>query len=248
MDLRLVPIKAQVRRSREGSEEVGTTFVIHSVKKGLKDGNPRGGKPAGRIEADPAWKRRQVAPQGGNGIREEMEPRIAADLADGAQDADGAQLLEDIGVAQDGRFDGAGLVVWLMLANDFQHRRYFALLKARLAQDGRSALTGVRYMIPAAKLLNIGRPMPDEDTEIVKPGSGADHIAVIFQPGSHLLGEAIEARLVAEFVDGKGLFPNEIVKCLKVIHRHENVCSADRLRLENGNRVSEKESLMQVGN
>jgi len=221
MDLRLVPIKAQERRSREGSEEVGTTFVIHSAKKGLEGGNARCGQTARGFEADFAGEVRQVASQGGDRIGKRDKAGIAADFADSAQDADCSKLLEDIGIAQNGGFNAGGFIVRLMLADHLEDRGDFIFGKARIAQDGGRMRTGIGDVVPAAEFLRIFGAVADEDAQIVEPGSRSYDVPVVVKAGSDQLGEAIETGLMAEFIDGKGLFPNEVVQVLKVIHRHE---------------------------
>ncbi len=208
---------------REGLKEVGTTFVISGLEEGIEEGDSGRSEAPRGIQTDAAGKRRQIAPQRGYGIRKAEEAGVAADFADRPQNADGAELLEDVGVTQNGGLKGGGLIVRLVLADDIEDSGNFIFRKARTAQDSGCMRAGVSDVIPVAELFGIFGAVADEDAEIVQPGSGTDDVAVVFKAGSDQLGQTVEAGLMAKFVDGESLFPNEVVKGLKVIHRHEMV-------------------------
>lgn len=157
----------------------------------------------------------EIATQGGHSIREAREPGITADLADGAQDGDSAQLLEDVGIAEDDGFRGGWLVFGLVLANDLKDSGNFLFGEAAVSQDLRGVLAGVCDVVPAGEVAGIFRAIADEYAEIVEPGSGEDDVVVIVESGADGFNQSVEARLVSKFVDGPSLIPDEVAKPVK---------------------------------
>src|SRR5579875_1216226 len=105
------------------SKEVRTTFVIYRAEELPQGGDARLGQALGGLEAELPGQFVQVAAEGGNGLGEAGKAGIAADFADGAEDANCPELLQDIGITKEGGLQGLGLVVGLVLADEAQHRR-----------------------------------------------------------------------------------------------------------------------------
>jgi hypothetical protein len=200
--------------------EVGAAFGCDGGEKVRKDSNAGFGEAASGFETDFAGELIERASQRGNGIGEAMESRVAADFADGAQDADGAELLEDVGIAEDGGFEGRGLVAGLVLADAVEDGGDFGFGKAGFAEDLRGALAGESHVVPAAEGLGIFGAVADEDAEVVKPGRCADDIAIVVEAGADGFRERVQARLMAEFVDGASLFRNDPLQDLEVMGFH----------------------------
>jgi hypothetical protein len=108
---------------------------MHGLKKLLQDCNAGRSQAAGTLKAKFAGELIEIALQDGNGIGKARESGIAAHLADGAQNADGAELFENVGVAKDGGLDGRRLVAGLVLPDGLEDCGDFVFGKAHLAQD-----------------------------------------------------------------------------------------------------------------
>lgn len=147
----------------QDSEEVGAGFVFHSGEESLENEDAGLGEAACGVEANVAGEMLEAAAQGSNGVRKAREAGIAADLADGPQDTDGPQLLEDVGVTEDDRLRGGWLVFGLVLAHDLKDGGDFLFREARVAQDLGGMGAGVRDVIPAGEIVGIFRAIADED-------------------------------------------------------------------------------------
>lgn len=142
--------------------------------------------------------------EGGDGVGEGVEAGVAADFAGGAEDADGTELFEDVGVAEDGGFEGFGREGRLVGADALEDMDDFGAGETEGAEDGGRVLHGVGDVIPVVKLFGVVGAMAEEDAEIVQPACGVDDVVVIRHALADLLGEGVEAGLVAEFFDGLG--------------------------------------------
>lgn len=49
----------------------------------------------------------------------------------------------------------------------------------------------------------------------MKPGGGEDDVVVVVEPGPDGFEQGLEAGLVSKFVDGSGLFPDEVAEPVK---------------------------------
>jgi hypothetical protein len=127
---------------------------------------------------------------------------IAADLYGCAQQADGPQLLEYIGVAKQGTFHGSWFVLWLMMADRLCDPVEFFRGKSPCPEEFPALLDGVWDVIPAGKLLWILRTVAKKHTKVMHPGGGEENVVVVLHAFTDVGGEGVEPGLVAEFVDG----------------------------------------------
>jgi hypothetical protein len=204
------------------SEKTGATFVIDGGEKIAQDADARRGEKACGIEANLAWQLVQAAAQGGDGVGEAGKAGIAADLANGAQDADGSELLEDVGVTQNRGFEGGGEVFGLVLPYGLEDGGNFGFGEAGIAENRRGLGAGVGDVIPAAEGFRFFRAVADEDAEIVKPRGGADHVLVVLEAVANCKCKRLQAGLVAELIHRPGLFQNETLKDLDVTRLHRS--------------------------
>ena len=108
------------------SEQIRTRLVTGSLQEIPQDGDARLGENAGALEADSAGQLIEIATEHGDRIGEPREPRIAADFAHRAEDSNGAQLLKDVGIADDGGLEGRRFIGGLVLADDLENGWYFS--------------------------------------------------------------------------------------------------------------------------
>lgn len=181
--------------------KIGTTFVIDGLQKRLQNGDAWLGQTAGTLQPQLVRQFAQIASEHRNRVRKAGKTRIAANLADRAENADGAELLENVGVAEDGGFECRRFVFGLVLANDIQHGRDFGLRKTCIAQDLRCMGAGIRDVTPAGEFGGLFGTIPDKDAEVVQPGRGADHVAIVAEIGADDRRQNIQTRLVTKFVD-----------------------------------------------
>lgn len=174
------------RRLREArnSEEIRAGFVLDGAKKCLEDSDTGLGEATRAVEPNSGRQILEAAAKSGDGVCEEWETGIAAHFADGAQDADGAELFQDIGIAEDGGFDAARLVLRLMLADHIEDRRNFFLRETQMAQNGRRTGAGEGNVIPSAEFKGIIGAVANEDAEVVQPCGGANDIRVVIKAGA----------------------------------------------------------------
>jgi hypothetical protein len=176
----------------------------------LEDRNPGRSHAARALEAQFARQFLEIPVQDGDGVSKAREARVAADLADDAQNTDGAELLKDIGVAEDGGFDCFRLVAGLVLLNSRKDGGNLVLGEARLAKDNGGVGAGIGDVIPAGQVVRILGAMSDKDAEIVEPGSGGDNVAVMREIGAEGLGEFDQAGLVTELIHRASLDFHEL--------------------------------------
>jgi hypothetical protein len=205
---------------------------MYGLKELLQDRNSGRSQAAGTLEAQFAGELLEVPAQDGHGIAEAGKARIAADLADGAQNAHGPELLEDVGVAEDGRLEGLRLVAGLVLKDGRDYCGYLLLREAHLAEKARGMGTGVSDMVPAREIFRIRRAMTDEDAQIVQPGSGNHNVAVMREIGAEDPGQLDQAGLMAKLIHRAGLGFNVEGQLLKgsshetFVIFHEPDCSS----------------------
>jgi hypothetical protein len=200
--------------------EVGAALRRDRGEKIREDADARLSEAAGRLKPDFAGQLIQIAEQYCCRIRESGKTGIAADFADGAQDADPPELLEDIGVAQDGGLQRRGVIFGLMLADAVEDGGDFVLREACLTQDLRSTGAGIGYVVPEFQGFGIFGAIADKNTKIVEPGGGANHVSIVVKAGADGLGQLVEAGLVAEFVAGACLFQNDPAEDPEVMGCH----------------------------
>jgi len=58
-------------------------------------------------------------------------------------------------------------------------------------------------MIPGGKRREVIRAVPEKDPQIMQPCGGMEHVIVKSHPLTQAFRKRVEARLVAEFIDGK---------------------------------------------
>lgn len=195
----------EVRRKESISKKVRTTFVMHGFEELPQDRNSGRSQTAGALKAQLARQDVEIPLQGGNGVGKTGKARIAADLADDAQDADGAQLLENVGVAENDGLNGFGFVAGLVLPDGREDGGDFVLREARIVENFRGLGTSIVNMVPAGEFGWILRAVADKDAEIVQPGGGDDDVPVVDKIGTKGLSQGKQTRLVAEFVHRESL-------------------------------------------
>jgi hypothetical protein len=196
-------------------------LVIDGSQKLLQDLDAWLGQAPGTREPDPARQLFEVATQYGYGIGESGKAGIATHFAHHAQDADCAQLFEDVGIAKNGGLNRCRFVFRLVLPNGIQDRGHLRFRKTRPVQDLRTAGTRIGNMVPASQLTRILWTMPDKHTQVVQPCSRQNDVAVIREAGTDGLGERREPRLVAKLVNRTSLGLNVTRQSSHVISTHE---------------------------
>jgi hypothetical protein len=210
---------------RGGLKKVGAAFVTNGGEEVLKDVDSWFSETAGGFKADLTGKLVEPAAEGGDGVGKAGEAGVAADFADGAKDADGAELFEHIGVAEDDGFEGGGGVFGLVLADGVEDSGDFLFGEAGLAQDGGCLRAGIGHMIPGSEGVQFLGAIADKNAKVMEPGSGFDDVAIVVEIGADGGCKRGHTRLVAEFVDGEGLFQNDTAEGLQVIRRHTTFVS-----------------------
>ena len=99
-------------------------------------------------KADAGGKLFEVALEEGDGRRVGGVAGVAANLRDGAKDADGAKLLENIRVAQDGGFGGSWFVMRLVRLDGSQHSGNFMSREASFDKNRGAFRDGIGDMVP----------------------------------------------------------------------------------------------------
>jgi hypothetical protein len=208
------------REWRENSEKIGTGLLFNGGEEGLEDDDAGFGEAAGGVEPNLAREVVEIAAQRGDGISEAREAGIAAHLADGAQDANGAQLLENIGIAKNGGFRRGGLILGLVLAHDLKDGGNFRFGEAGVAQDLRRVGAGIGNVIPPGEFLGTFGAIANENAQVVKPGGSHNDLVVVVQAGADRFDECLKAGLVSKFIDRPGLLPNQVPKTIEGTRVH----------------------------
>lgn len=167
-----------------GLKKVGAAFVTNSGEEGLKDVDSWLSEAASGVEADFAGEFVQRAAERGDGVGEAGEAGVAADFANGAEDADGAELFEDVGVAEDDGFEGGGRVFGLVQTDRVEDGGDFLLREAGLAQDDRRLRAGIGHMIPGDEGIQFLGAIADKNAEVMEPGGGFDDVAIVVEIGA----------------------------------------------------------------
>lgn len=194
---------------------------MNRVEELPQDRSAGNGQPARTLEPQLAGKFVEVPAQDGDGIGEAGEPGIPADFAHDAKDADGAELLEDVGVAQEGGFDGIGLVLGLMLPDNAEDGRDFGLGKSNISKDLGGSVAGIGHMIPAGESCGVFGAMAHKDTKVMEPGCGGQDVSIVVDSGADGVHEGDQTGLVPEFVDRTCLRFDELGQPKDGIGSHE---------------------------
>lgn len=194
---------------------------MYGLKELLQDCNSGRCQPAGALEAEFARQILDIASQNGDRIGKARKTGIAADFADRAQNANGAELLEDVGVAEDGGLDRLRLVAGLMLPEAGEDAGDFPFGELHLAEDAGDMGTGVSHVIPMGEFFRIIGAMTDKDAEIVQPGSGSDNFAVMGDVGADQPGQFDQPGLMPEFIHRAGLGFDEMGQPIKDRGTHD---------------------------
>jgi len=205
-----------------GLEEQGTCLIIHSREKLSERVDARFGKLARGIKTNFCWQIGQASAKDSDDLRELREPGIPAYFADIAQDADCAELFEDVRITQDNGLDDCGVVSGLMRSNCFEDSGNFLRRKVSASQNLWDMLAGIGDVIPFGKLFGIFGTMTDEDSEIMKPGRRVDDIIVIVQTCANLLCQSIEPWLVPVFVYWTGIVLDKLRDGIAKIWQHKS--------------------------
>ncbi len=158
-----------------------------------------------------------VALEDAKGILECDESAIAPDLADGAENADRAELFEDVRVAQESACEGSRFARWKVSSDRFDYGGDFFRRKAKSLKQARRFFERISDVIPFCQRGGVFWTMADEDTDIMQPGRSVKDVIVERLVLRELLREFIKAQLMAEFVGRIGLGANIIGNCLAVV-------------------------------
>lgn len=80
-------------------------------------------------------------------------------------------------------------------------------------------------MVPGDEGIQFLWAIADKNAKVMEPGGCLDDIAVVVEIGADRECKRGQSGLVAEFVNGKGLFQNDTAQGLKVIRRHTTFVS-----------------------
>jgi len=213
---------------------------MRCFKKLPQDCHPRSNETASAVEAKLAGQVLEVPAQDGDGVAEAREAGIAADFADGTKDADGAELLKDVSIAENGGLDSFRLVARLMLPDDGENGRNLRLGEARLTEDSRGMGAGIGDVVPTGQFLRVFGAMSGKNTEIVQPGGSDDNLAVMGKIGAKEPGQLHQAGLVAEFIHRPSLGFDVLGQPVKGSGGHDTFVifhksfDRDRIRWESG--------------
>ena len=101
---------------RRGAGSVGRGLQINAIglgfgggQKGLEGFNTGLGEPAGGGEPEVSGQLLDIPAQGAQRVGQPDEPGVAAHFTDRAESADGAELLQDVGIPQQRAFKGRRL-------------------------------------------------------------------------------------------------------------------------------------------
>jgi hypothetical protein len=194
---------------------------MNGLKELPQDRNSGRSQAAGALEAKFAWQFFEIPAQDSNSVGETEKAGIAADLADDAQNADGTELLEDIGIAEDGGLDRFRLIDGLMLPDGRKNGGDPGLREAHLAEDNRGLGAGVGDVVPAGEIFGILGTVTDKNAEIVQPGSGGDNLLVVRNIGADGPGQFDQAGLVPELIHRAGLGFHEMGEAIKSCGGHD---------------------------
>ena len=122
--------------------------------------------------------------------RERGIARVAAHFGQRAQGPDGAELLEDVGIAQNGGFGGVGIVERLMRADGLAHAVKLIGGKPAGGKEFPGARNGVGNVVPALQFCLAHGPVPDIDAQVVHPCGGKEHVVVIVHAFADLVARA----------------------------------------------------------
>jgi len=142
----------------------------------------------------------QVAPQSLNSVGMAHEPRVAAYFADDAENRDGSELFQQIGIPQQRAFKAGRLARGQVRPDSFKGCGNLVLREPELPENRRHFSGRIRHVVPGRKRRRFFRPMPDEDPEVMHPGRRIQDVVIVgfvfCQPPS----EAVQPRLVAELI------------------------------------------------
>ena len=124
-------------------------FGVGGGEEGTEGGDAGFGEGAGLGKEDEGRQGFKGAGEGGEGVGEDVETGVAADFADGAEDANGSELLEEVGVAEDGGLNGGGGELGLVGADGFENGGDFGFGKADVAEDRGRLGDRVGSVVPA---------------------------------------------------------------------------------------------------
>jgi hypothetical protein len=194
---------------------------MHGLKELPQNCNSGPSQTAGTVEVKLARQFLKIPAQDSNCVGETGKAGIPSDLADRAQNADGAQLFKDVGIAEDGGFDGVGLVAGLVLPNGREYGGDLVLREAHLAEDVRGKGAGVGNVVPAAEVVRILGSVAYKDTEVVQPGGGDNDVPVVGMVRANRPSELDQAGLVTEFIPREGLRFYVMSQSIEGVGRHD---------------------------
>jgi hypothetical protein len=116
-------------------------------------------------------------------IGKPVEARVATQLGSCAEDADGAELLEDVGVAKQGCLEGVRLSLRKMLADAGNDRSNLFRREVEADQQGGCLPGRIGHVVPSLELGWRMRAMAKEDAKVVQICCGKDDVVVIAKRG-----------------------------------------------------------------
>ena len=130
---------------------------------------------------------------------------IAPNFADSAENADSAELFENVRVAQKNAFKGGWATGGKMRPDDFDDGWNFFVGKTESLKQAGRFFERVSDVVPFSKRGWIFGAMANEDAQVVEPRGSIKDFVIERLILRELFCELVKARLVAEFVGRVGL-------------------------------------------
>src|SRR5215831_2270513 len=125
---------------------------------------------------------------------------ITADLNCCPQQANSAELFEDIGVPEQRSFHGCRFILRLMVLNCIRYTVQLSPGKSPIGQEFPAAADGIWNVVPLRKLRRIFRSMAEKHAKVMHPSRGKEDVVVVLHSFANLRGESIEPRLMSKLV------------------------------------------------
>ena len=127
---------------------------------------------------------------------------IAANLGNGAEGADGTELLKNISIAQQDGFILDWMVERLMCSDGGCDGVELFGRKTQCGKEFSGAGNRIGNMVPVRNFCRIGGAMTHKDTQIMHPRCSEEDIVVEVQSLTNAAGESVKPWLMAKFIDG----------------------------------------------
>ncbi len=180
-------------------------FGLRRFEKRPQDFNPWSGKYSGGWKLNQCRQRFQRSTQRLDGVAEHKVTCVSPYLADHSERANGAELLENIRVAQQCTLKRSGLAGRQMGADGLNRGRDFLCRETKLFEELRYFPGGVDDVVPLRQRGNVFGPVTDKHAEVMQPRGGVEHIIVVRLIVGNARGQVVEARLMTKLVPRFGL-------------------------------------------